>query len=541
MAYREVEVSWIREVLRRWRADVPKKRIARELGLCPKTVRRYVRFAEQAGLSREVGAAGPEAWLDAAVDAIVMHRDGERHRPHGDSWQWCESNRDKIVELLGKEHYGRPLKLKKVHRTLGRPVPYSTLHRFAVSELGFGRPATTVPVADGAPGDELQIDTGWVAALAADHRGQQRKVKAWIFTAVVSRHRFVWPIARETTEESIAACEAAWAFFGGVFKTLIPDNTKAIVEIPDPTQPKIVRAFLEYSEARDFFVDPARVRRPQDKGRVERAVPTVRDDCFAGEEPKDLDEARRIAERWCLSEYGLRPHTTTGRRPLEHFEAVERPALMAPPSEAYDVPVWSQPRVQRDQHARVQSALYSLPVEFVGKTLEARANRTMVRFYEKQRLVAAHPRVERGQRSTDKNHFDADQIATASRDAAFFVGKAREHSESIGAYAQALFAAGPFWQQTRCVRKLLDLVRRYGAERVDVTCQTSLAADLVDVNRLARMLELPATGLTEKAPTTAEQQPRGEVIKFPTPRFLRPSSAFQLTTKRSESSNGDSA
>lgn len=541
MAYREVEVVWIREVLRRWRADPAKKRIARELGLCPKTVRRYVRWAEEAGLSRESGPADVEAWLDAAVEAIVRHRDDERHRPHGDSWRWCEDNREKITELLGKEHFGRPLKLKKVHRKLGKPVPYSTLHRFAASELGFGRPTTTVPVADGEPGDELQVDTGWVAALAPDHRGQRRQVKAWIFTAVVSRHRFVWPIARETTEEAIRACEAAWQFFGGIFRTLIPDNTKAIVEIADPTQPKIVRAFLEYSQERQFFVDPARVRRPQDKGRVERAVPTVRDDCFAGEEPRDLDDARKIGERWSRDEYGMRLHTTTGRRPLEHFEAVERAALRPAPSELYDVPSWSEPRVQRDQHARVLNALYSLPVEFVGKVLIARVDRTTVRFYEKNRLVAAHARVERGQRSTDKNHFNADQLATASRDRAFFVERAREHGSSVGAYAEALFAAGPFWQQTRCVQKLLDLVRRYGAERVDVTCRTALVAELVDVNRLARMLELPPTTANDTAPTTAAQKPRGEVIKFPTPRFLRPSSDFRLTTKRPGSSNGDSA
>jgi hypothetical protein len=46
---------------------------------------------------------------------------------------------------------------------------------------------------------------------------------------VFSRHRFVWPCFRETTETAILACEAAWEFFGGVFEVLIPDNTMAIV------------------------------------------------------------------------------------------------------------------------------------------------------------------------------------------------------------------------------------------------------------------------------------------------------------------------
>lgn len=96
-----------------------------------------------------------------------------------------------------------------------------------------------------------------------------------------SRHRFVYPVFEETTARAIEACEAAWEFFGGVFPVLIPDNTKAIVVAAVPLSPRITPTFLEYAQARHFHIDPARVRSPRDKGRVERAVPGVRDDCFA--------------------------------------------------------------------------------------------------------------------------------------------------------------------------------------------------------------------------------------------------------------------
>ena len=46
MAYREVGMLEIKEVLRLWLAGAPKKQIARQLGLDPKTVRRYVGAAE---------------------------------------------------------------------------------------------------------------------------------------------------------------------------------------------------------------------------------------------------------------------------------------------------------------------------------------------------------------------------------------------------------------------------------------------------------------------------------------------------------------
>jgi transposase len=45
--------------------------------------------------------------------------------------------------------------------------------------------------------------------------GRRRVVHALIFTAVFSRHMFVWLTFSQTLEAIIAGCEAAWRFFGG--------------------------------------------------------------------------------------------------------------------------------------------------------------------------------------------------------------------------------------------------------------------------------------------------------------------------------------
>jgi hypothetical protein len=78
---------------------------------------------------------------------------------------------------------------------------------------------------------------------------------------VRARHRFVYPAFEETTARAIEACEAAWDFFGGVFKVIIPDNTKAIIVHADPLAPRITPAFFEYAQARHFHIDPAPRRR----------------------------------------------------------------------------------------------------------------------------------------------------------------------------------------------------------------------------------------------------------------------------------------
>lgn len=512
MAYREVTLLEVKEILRLWLSGVKKKRIAALLGFDVKTVRRYITAAGVHGLVRE---HGPGALNDALVAAVMTEVRPIVGRPHGEGWERCNQHKALIEDLLN-----RKLRLTKVRKLLRRQnivISYATLRRFVAAEFGFGGCGVTVAVADCGPGEELQCDTGWMTHLEPDLCGKRRRFRAWIFTSVLSRHRFVYPVFQENTGTAIEACEAAWEFFGGIFRSLIVDNTKAIVDIADPLGPKIVRAFLEYAQSRGFVVDTTRTRSPRDKGRVERAVRPVREDCFAGERLYSIEQARELARRWCLGEYGMRRHSRTQRLPLEHFEAEERPVLLPAPGETYDIPQWSEPKVARDHYAQVAKALYSLPTKFVGKVLDARADRSTVRFYHGATLVKTHPRVPPGQRSTDPNDFPPEKTAYALRDIAFLARQARSHGEAVGRYAAALLEGNLPWTRMRQVYALLGLARRYGSARLDLACQTALDADMVDVRRLRRLLEL--------APPAAESAP-ARIVQIA--RYLRPATQYRL-------------
>ena len=280
----------IKEVLRLWLSGRGKRQVARQVGVDPKTARSYIAVAESLGLTPEQGEAALTEERLAEVAAKLRPPSG---RPRGDAWALCVEQREAIEKYLGNGV--RLSKVRKLLVRMGVKIPYSTLHRFAVDELGFGRAAPTIPVTDGAPGDELEIDTGWVVTLEPDAQGKRRRKKAWIFTPHLSRYRFAWPVERETTESAIEACEAAAAFYGGFFRTLKPDGTKAIILKPDPLHATVTPAFMEYAQARGFHIDPARVRSPKDKGRVERTVRIVREDCFDGERLHTLEEARERA------------------------------------------------------------------------------------------------------------------------------------------------------------------------------------------------------------------------------------------------------
>ncbi len=517
MAFREVTMLEVKEILRLWLLGVPKKRIAQQLGFDVKTVRRYVTAAQAQGVERGHGLAALRDELVAGVLAATQPQTG---RPRGEDWARCAAQHDFIAG-----HLDRGVRLTKVGKLLRRQgvaVSYATLRRYALSELGFGRTAPTVPVADGEPGAEVQLDTGWMGLLERDLFGQRRRFRAWIFTAVCSRHRFVYPVFRETTETAIAACEAAWAYYGGVFKAVIVDNTKAIVHTADPIQAKLVDGFLEYAQARGFAIDTTRVRAPKDKARVERAVQTVRDDCFAGERLLTLEDARACALQWSHEIYGLRRHSTTRRHPREHFETEEQPVLLPAPTTPYDTPLWCDPKVGLDQFAQVAQALYSLPLAYRRRRLRARADRQTVRFYDRGQLVKVHPRQLPGRRAIDPADFPAASLACAQRDAAFFVRQAEAHGPHVGRFAAALMAGPQPWTRMRQLFKLLALARKYGGERLDAACHTALDADMINVYRLADLVRLDPR--VAAAPAKV----------LPLARYLRPASQYALPLARRE-------
>ena len=270
MAFREVTMHEVKEVLRQHLAGVAKKRIAARVGLDPKTVRRYVQVAEAHGIGVEAGLG---SLTEARLGAVVAALTAMPGRPLGDNWERCQAERAFIAQQLEAG-----VKLTKVRKLLvrqGVAIPYSTLHRFATQELRFGRKAPTVPVADGAPGEELQLDTGWLTTVVPDERGRRRRLGVWVFTPSLSRYRFVYPCIGETTQSAIEACEAAWDLYGGVFAVLIVDNTKAIINKADPLGARLVDGFLEYAQDRGFIVDAARPRKPHRQS-PRRAIDPIR-------------------------------------------------------------------------------------------------------------------------------------------------------------------------------------------------------------------------------------------------------------------------
>ena len=276
MAYREVSRVEIAEVVRRWQSGESQRQIASGTGLSRKTVRRYIRAGVEAGLTRD----GPVPSEDQLTRLVGLNLSTPR-KVETPTEEVLAPWADQVYEWLTADR----LQVTRIHELLadrGCRVSYASVGRFIRRRGWQRRSATTVRMGESAPGEVAEMDFGRLGLIEDPETSRRRVVWALIIVLTYSRHSFVWPTFSQKLVDVIEGLEAAWGFFEGVPKYLVIDNFPAAVAGPDRLHPRLTRGFLEYSQHRGFISDPARVRHPRDKPRVERGVPYVRERFFKG-------------------------------------------------------------------------------------------------------------------------------------------------------------------------------------------------------------------------------------------------------------------
>lgn len=537
MAYREHGMWEVLDVLRRIHRGEGRRQVARATGRSRKTVGRYVAAATDQGwvpgvhepdeqLAAEVLAKlrpGPKEVVAAAEQTLAPHEDQIR--------KW----------LAPHEGYKRGLRLTKVLVLLERrgiKVSYSALYRFACKRLDFGRQASTVRVADVAPGELAEVDFGRLGLVFDPESGRRRFLHALVVTLVHSRHQYVHVTHCQKLDDLINGLEEAWEFFGGVPARVVIDNLKAAVLKADRYEPAFQRTFGEYAEHRNFVIDAAIVRHPTGKPHVERQVQYVRDNFFRGEDFLNRDHVQREAVTWCMKTAGARIHGTTRQQPLVQFEAVEKAALKPLAEKRFETPEWGEPKVHPDHHLRFGLALYSVPHHHSGQLTKGhkvtvRGDGRLVRIYFHGALIKTHPRKPPGGRSTDYNDYPPEKTAYAMRDANGIIRKAKQNGASVGRFAEQLLSGDFPWANLRQGQKLLRLADKYGAERVDAACRRALSFDLISVRRVERIVVLAL----EVRPRQVDAEAPSNVIQLPL-KFLRPPESLSHTPTKKENDHG---
>jgi transposase len=457
------------------------RRISRELGVHRETVGRYDRLRREAG----------------SKPAIVTL--GSAPRPPGQLSQ-CAPLKGIILEKLEAR-----LSAQRIWQDLavehGFEGSYSSVKRY-VRRLGGSTPLPFRRM-ECAAGQEAQVDFG-TGAWVIGQDGKRRRPHLFRIVLSHSRHAHSEVVWRQDTESFLRCLENALRAFGGVPQTVVLDNLKAAVITPDWYDPELNPKLLDFARHYGFVALPARPRVPRHKGKVEAGIKYVKDNALKGRAFSSLAEQNQFLARWERTVADTRIHGTTRKQVAKVFQEVERPALQHLPSEPFPVFHEGERKVNRDGHVEVARAYYSVPPEYLGRTVWARWDARLVRLYnERFEQIAVHLRHEPGRFRTQRGHIADEKISLVEKGAGYMLGRARLLGEDAHAWTSSMIEARGI-EGVRVLQGFLSLANRYPAGVLNRASQTALEARCFRL-RLLRQLSRPKERQHE---SPADHQPQ---------------------------------
>ena len=478
MSGRRASVIDIREILRRVRLGESDRAIAKDLRVSRKTIKKYRLWGEQAGLLQ--GELPPSAALHALLQTTLPEI------PPSLTASTIEPFRELVVHWRerGLEAQAIWQRLQDDHGFAGS---YSAVWRF-VCHLEPRSPEATVRI-EVKPGEEAQVDFGYVGWMLDPATGKLRKTWVFVMTLSWSRHQYVEFVFDQKVETWLRLHMHAFAYFGAVPRRIVLDNLKAAIVKACLEDPVVQRSYREFAEHYGFLIAPCRPGTPQHKGKVESGVHYVQRNLLGSQDFADIHAANAGALVWIENWASQRIHGTTKEKPWVRFREVELAALLPLPSEPYDLAVWKQVTVGRDCYVNFDRAYYSAPCALCGQTIWVRGGLTSVGIYVDYGLKALHPRAKApGERHTILSHLPANKVAGLTTTRESCAARAAEIGPSTAEVVTRLLAERPL-DRLPMVKRLLRLATTYGDLRLERACGRALHFDDYKAGTIRCILE----------------------------------------------------
>jgi transposase len=460
------------ELYTHWYAGRSTTEVAASLGVDRKTVRKYIAVAISAGLEPGGPPLSDTEWRAQIRTWFPKLIDTRLRQP---SWGEIARHHDYIEEQL--KVVPASVIYQRLRDEAGLEASVASLRRYVRAHFPEEQrqEEVAVPRPPVDPGDEAQIDYCYLGTWFDPAAGRRRRVWAFSMVLSYSRHLFVRPVVSMDQGSFVETHVAAFGFFQGCPRRLVPDNPKTAVLKPDLYDPKLNKAYAELATHYRVLVDPARARKPKDKPRSEAIQRFIRTSFFLGRDWPSLAAMVADAHRWCAEVAGRRtPRALEGRTPLEVFASEEAGALLPLPATPFELASWSRPKVAPDAHAKVGRTLYSLPYRWIGRHLDARATAQVVQFFSDGELVKTHPYQPKGRR-TDWADLPEERAGFFLRTPAWCRIQAALLGPATEALVEELLSVNALFR-LRQVQGVLRLGQRYGADRLEAACRKALGA-----------------------------------------------------------------
>lgn len=469
------------------------RRIEQETGVRRETASRYLK---QAGIEvRSPGRWGhPTAKAaigvitDSAPDskaAIEVITDSAaiavpRHNPSASA---CEPHRDMVEQAIA---VGRGSKAiwEDLVDDAGFTHSYQSVRRF-VQKLRGERVLEAHPVIETAPGEEGQVDYGGTGPMVLDPRtGKYRRMRLFVFTLGCSRKSVRLLRFKSSSQIWAELHEEAFRRLGGAPRIVVLDNLKEGVIKPDVYDPELNPLYRDVMAHYGVTLLPCRVRDPDRKGKVERAVDHAQRK-LKGLRFESPEQAQAYLDRWETNWADTRIHGTTKRQVRLMFEE-EKPHLLPLPIEPFRYYQYGDRTVHLDGAVEVAGAYYHVPPGRIGQRLRVQWDALHVRILcpKTGELLREHMRQKKGRRAMKAE----DRPEKTPQSTVQLLSRACNAGESIGIVCQAIHHA----DQETGVRKILgvlSLVKKHGAATIEPACAMAIEMELPTYQFVRRYLE----------------------------------------------------
>lgn len=330
------------------------------------------------------------------------------------------------------------------------------------------------------PGETMQVDwAGGTIPYYDSVTGEE--YKAYLFVAVLPCSGIIYVEAcTDMKQENWLLCHIhAYEYFGGVTKILVPDNLKTGVTSNTRYETQLNTSYRELAEHYGTAIVPARVRKPQDKGLVEKSVgfsttwitAALREQKFFS----FSDVKTAVAER--LEVINNKPFQKRPGNRREAYENEEKEFMLPLPAHPYEPAIWAQATVGNDYLISDGRNKYSVPFDLIGEEVQIRLTKNTVEIYFNGSRVTSHKRLEsysvQPVVNTDhmpENHrkylrYNAEEFRRWAADVGKCTESVVEHFLEMG--------KAPEQGYKSCVN-LVKLSERYGKKKLESACERML-------------------------------------------------------------------
>lgn len=334
--------------------------------------------------------------------------------------------------------------------------------------------------------EQAQVDWAYVGNV--NFAGGTRQL--WAFVMVLSYSRAMWAelvidlSAISLRRSLVRAC----SYFGGATRQWLFDNPKIVVL---ERHGDAVRYHPELlALAAELCVAPrlCGVRKPQQKGKVERAIRFLRDRFFAARTIRDVERGNAELLTFLEKIANVRPHPRWPERRVNEVLAEEKARLLALPDPLPATELALPITVDKTAFVHVDKNQYSVPSVYAEKTRMLVTDDTSVKLCDGEKAVAEHVRCwGRNQRIEAPEH----RAALLEHKRAAREAKGRDR---LGAAIPGFAILQERWVEAGrnvgfMTAKALRLLDLYGVEILGAAASEAIARGTHDPGALAVLCE----------------------------------------------------